>query len=361
MRAGYLEITQELLTAGASKGGGFSRRQTELLGVAWPLPSGWKRSVIGRTISDEAAEEFVQLAGRHLVDKAAKKAIPVNWCGAPEPVDIDLYVLALADGCFYVGLTSDVTHRTQQHFGGEGAEWTKLHPPLRILHTIGTGTRDGRAAEQMEDEVTVTLMLRYGIDKVRGGHYSYVDQALVEAQLRAHGIWERVKRAELEHSAFDMETNWGDVLDRFLDTALRYYDAGAPDDQNNAVFAACYKLTRYHHWHEDFAPGLNWHFWSRKGILPILLSFKLGRTVGSGSASAYEVLAAALTRGRHGRHPLRRLFLLAWQAYQPPTTEKQAAAVNRYMEYLNDETEADRQYDMFVSVLFPETRHLLRR
>jgi predicted GIY-YIG superfamily endonuclease len=356
-----LEITQELLAAGASKGGGFSRRQTELLGVGWPLPSGWKRFVIGRTISDEAAEEFVRLAGRHLADKEAKKAIPVNWCGAPEPVDIDLYVLALADNCFYVGLTGDVAHRTQQHFGGDGTEWTKLHPPLRVLHTIGTGTRHGSAAEQMEDDITVTLMLRYGIDKVRGGHFSYIDQALVEAQLRARGIWERMKLTELEHRVFDTEACWSDALDGFLDTALCYYDAGAPDDQHNAIFAACYKLTRYRHWHEDFTPGLKWHFWSRKGILPILLSFKLGRPVGSGSASAYEVLAAALNRGRHGRHPLRRLFLLAWQAYQPPTTDKQAAAVNRFMEYLNDENEADPQYDIFVSVLLPETRPLLRR
>lgn len=119
--------------------------------------------------------------------------------------------------------------------------------------------------------------------------------------------------------------------------------------------------TRYHHWHEDLAPALNWHFWSRKGILPILLSFKLGRPVGSGSASAYEVLAAALNRGQHGRHPLRRLFLLAWQAYQPPTTGKQAATVNRFMEYLDNGAEADRQYDAFVSILFPGMRHLLRR
>lgn len=356
-----MEITQELLAAGASEGGGFSRRQTELLGVAWPLPSGWKRSVIGRMISDEAAEEFVRLAGRHLADKAAKKAKPVNWCGAPEPVDIDLYVLALADGCFYVGLTGDITHRTQQHFGGEGAEWTKLHPPVRVVHTIGTGTRDGRAAEQMEDEVTVTLMLRYGIDKVRGGHFSYVEQALVEAQLRSRGIWERMKQAAMEHQAYDTEASWSEALDGFLDTALRYYDAGAPDDQHDAVFAACYKLTRYRYWHEDLAPGLNWHFWSRKGILPVLLSFKLGRPVGSRSASAYEVLAAALNRGRHGRHPLRRLFLQVWQAYLPPITDNQATAVSRFMEYLDDGTEADRQYDAFVSVLLPETRHLLRR
>lgn len=356
-----MEITTELIAAGTSERGGLSRQQMALLGVEWPPGSGWKRSIIGRTIPDEDAEEFVRLAGRHLERKAEKKARPVNWCGAPDPVDIYLYVLALADGCFYVGLTSDVDNRMAQHFAGEGAEWTMLHAPQKVLHTVCTGTKDGRAAEQMEDEVTITLMLRYGMDKVRGGHFCYPDQEYVEGHLRGRGHWARIKQAQLGREAFSTEASWADALDSFLEAALRYYDAGAPADQHDAVFAACYGLTRYRYWHEDFAPGLSWHFWSRKGILPVLLSFKLGRPVGNGLASAYEVLAAALTRGRSGKHPLRRLFLLVWQAYMPETTKNQAATATRFMEYLNDGSEADRQYDAFVSVLLPETRYLLRQ
>lgn len=352
-----MEITAELIAAGTSERGGLSRKQMALLGVEWPPGSGWKRSIIGSSIPDEDADEFIRLAGL----KAEKKAEPVNWCGAPEPVDIYLYVLALADSCFYVGLTSDVNNRMAQHFTGEGAEWTKLHAPQKILHSICTGTKDGRAAEQMEDEVTITLMLRYGMDKVRGGHFCYPDQASVEGALRGKGHWERIKQAQWGHDAFSTEASWSDALDSFLETALNYYDAGAPADQHDAVFAACYRLTRYRYWHEDFAPGLSWHFWNRKGILPVLLSFKLGRPVGNRLASAYEVLAAALTRGRNGKHPLRRLVLLAWQAYAPETTKNQAATVTRLMEYLNDGTEADSQYDAFVSVLLPETRNLLRQ
>lgn len=356
-----MEITEEFLAAGASERGGFSRQQADLLGVGWPLPHGWKRSVIGKTISNEAAEEFVLLAGRHLTDKAAKRAESLNWCGAPEPVDIFLYVLALSEGCFYVGLTSDIVHRLSQHRAGEGAEWTKLHPPVRVLHTICTGTRDARAAEQMEDEVTITFMLRYGVDKVRGGHFSYIEQEMVESQLRVRGIWERIRQAVMDHQAFDTEASWGDALDSFLETALRYYDAGAPNNQHDAIFASCYKFTRYHYWHEDFAPSLNWQFWNPKGVLPVLLSFKLGRPVGMRLSSAYAVLAAALSRGRNGKHSLRRLFLLAWQAYLPPTTEKQTAAVTRFMQYIQGKTEFDHQYDAFVSILFPEMRYLFRQ
>lgn len=355
-----MEITEDLLAAGASERGGFSKQQLALLGLEWPLSRGWRNLVIGRSISEEAAEEFLRLAGSHL-PKPEQRSQPVNWCGAPEPVEIYLYVLALTDGCYYVGLTSDVSQRMAQHYGGEGAEWTKLHPPIRILHTINTGTKDGRAAEQLEDEVTATLMLRYGIDKVRGGHFSYPDQELVETQLRGHGLWEKIKQAEIGHRAFDTEASWADALDGFVKAALDYYDAGTPADQHASIFAACYRLTRYRYWHEDFAPGLSWHFWNRKGILPVLLSFKLGRPVGSRSASAYEVLAAALSRGSAGRHPLRRIFLLTWQTYQPPATENQAAAVERFMEYLCDGTAYDRSYDAFVSVLLPETRSFLRR
>jgi len=356
-----LEITAELIAAGKSERGGLSRKQMTLLGVEWPPRSGWRQLIIGRPISDDDADEFIRLAGRHHEEKAEKKARPVNWCGSLDPIDIYLYVLALADGCFYVGLTSDVDRRLSEHLAGEGAEWTKLHPPQQVLHSVCTGTKDGRAAEQMEDEVTVTLMLRHGIDKVRGGHFSYPDQESVEIHLRQRGQWERIKQAHLGREAFNNEASWAEALDGFLKVALSYYDAGAPAAQHDAVFAACYRLTRYRYWHDDFAPGLSWHFWNRKGVLPVLLSFKLGRPVGNRLASPYEVLAAALTRGRKGKHPLRRLFLLAWQVYMPETTTNQAATVTRFMEYLNNGTDFDRQYDAFVSVLLPETRYLLRQ
>ncbi|WP_148270076.1 hypothetical protein [Burkholderia gladioli] len=141
---------------------------------------------------------------------------------------------------------------------------------------------------------------------------------------------------------------------------MQYYDAGASGDLRDGVFGAAYRLTRYRFWRDEFAPGLAWDFWNPKGVLPVLLSFKYQRPVSSASPSSYDVLAAALNRGRGGNHPLRRLFLLTWKAYQPPTTEKQAATVERFMEYLAKDEEYDRRYDDFVSVLLPETRNLLR-
>jgi predicted GIY-YIG superfamily endonuclease len=44
-----------------------------------------------------------------------------------------IYVLELRGGKYYVGKTSDVDHRFQQHKNGTGSVWTRLHPPVKII------------------------------------------------------------------------------------------------------------------------------------------------------------------------------------------------------------------------------------
>jgi hypothetical protein len=60
-------ITKELILAGRSGAGGWTREQLRLLGVDWPKGKsprkGWQREVIGHTISKADAEEFVRLGG----------------------------------------------------------------------------------------------------------------------------------------------------------------------------------------------------------------------------------------------------------------------------------------------------------
>lgn len=55
------EVTREFIDEGRSGPGGWSRRQLELIGEAWPSKTGWKDRAIGRTITDEAAAEFLAL------------------------------------------------------------------------------------------------------------------------------------------------------------------------------------------------------------------------------------------------------------------------------------------------------------
>jgi len=75
-----------------------------------------------------------------------------------------VYVLELADHCWYVGKTNDVQRRFQQHLAGNGSAWTRKHRPLSISATYHN------ASPFDEDKVTKEYMARYGIHHVRVGH-----------------------------------------------------------------------------------------------------------------------------------------------------------------------------------------------
>lgn len=57
-------ITDELIEAGKSARGGWSREQLRLLGIPWPPPAGWKRKVLGARIRADSAEQFIRLRDR---------------------------------------------------------------------------------------------------------------------------------------------------------------------------------------------------------------------------------------------------------------------------------------------------------
>lgn len=60
-------VTADLIRAGRSRRGAWSRAQLTLIGVPWPLKRGWKRKVIGTFISEISAQRFVQLRNAHLL------------------------------------------------------------------------------------------------------------------------------------------------------------------------------------------------------------------------------------------------------------------------------------------------------
>lgn len=80
-----------------------------------------------------------------------------------------LYVLELQDGKYYVGTTNDLQKRFQEHVDGTGAVWTRKYAPLAIERSV---IMDGPLHE---DRVTKELMLKHGIDNVRGGSYCRMD------------------------------------------------------------------------------------------------------------------------------------------------------------------------------------------
>ena len=87
----------------------------------------------------------------------------------------NVYVLKLADDCWYIGKAGDVEKRIEQHNGSSGSAWTRLHKPIRVETII----KDVSPFD--EDRYTKEYMAKYGIDKVRGG--SYVTGKLDKQQL----------------------------------------------------------------------------------------------------------------------------------------------------------------------------------
>jgi len=79
---------------------------------------------------------------------------------------VNIYVLELEGGNYYVGKTRRTFDRFDQHREGSGAKWTKLHPVVG-LYTFHKDRRDSD-----ENMFTILMMKNFGIDKVRGGSWT---------------------------------------------------------------------------------------------------------------------------------------------------------------------------------------------
>ena len=78
-----------------------------------------------------------------------------------------LYVLRLAGKKYYCGKTSkDVHARFMEHKRGHGAEWTRLHKPVELVHSKASNSPFD------EDNLVKEWMIKHGIANVRGGSYS---------------------------------------------------------------------------------------------------------------------------------------------------------------------------------------------
>lgn len=86
-----------------------------------------------------------------------------------------LYVLKLEGNNYYVGTTDNLYRRFDEHCSGQGAKWTSLYKPIDIVFTLDNPTKFD------ENNYTKEYMIKYGIDKVRGG--SYCNIQLNDSQL----------------------------------------------------------------------------------------------------------------------------------------------------------------------------------
>ena len=75
-------MTDHIIEKAKSSAGGWSRRQLDIIGVKstdeygkFKIPSGWKRTVIGKEFPDSVIHQFIELKDQHI---SSKKNKPIN-------------------------------------------------------------------------------------------------------------------------------------------------------------------------------------------------------------------------------------------------------------------------------------------
>ena len=82
---------------------------------------------------------------------------------------VNIYILELEDGKYYVGKTNHTFDRFSSHWQGHGAKWTKKHKPVDLY----AFHRDRPDSD--ENKLTLAMMRHYGVANVRGGSWVKVD------------------------------------------------------------------------------------------------------------------------------------------------------------------------------------------
>ena len=76
-----------------------------------------------------------------------------------------IYILKLEKDKYYVGKSSKLYKRLDDHFNSYGSSWTKKYKPIKVIKTIDNCDKFD------EDKYTLKYMEKYGIHNVRGGSF----------------------------------------------------------------------------------------------------------------------------------------------------------------------------------------------
>ena len=176
-----------------------------------------------------------------------------------------IYVLQLANKKYYVGKTTDVMKRFNEHKSGSGSAWTKLHAPKKILECRPL------INDHDENNVTKDYMKKYGIENVRGGAYTQTSlpehvNALLNTEFRSNKdtcykcgeaghFASRCKKVEDDEEEEEEEVVWGcDYCDRTFTTqyGCRVHERSCKSqvvyESPKKKSGACYRCGRSGHY-----------------------------------------------------------------------------------------------------------------
>ena len=76
-----------------------------------------------------------------------------------------IYVLRLIDDRYYVGRSSNILQRLEQHFSGCGSIYTMKYKAIKIIEKVEEFNKDD------ERNKTLVILFEYGWEKVRGAYW----------------------------------------------------------------------------------------------------------------------------------------------------------------------------------------------
>ncbi|MEM5720320.1 restriction endonuclease subunit S, partial [Proteus mirabilis] len=144
------------------------------------LPKNYKFSGAGKPCNPRGAGKPCNPRGSGKPDDY-DKVLTYNRVGGlpvPDGKSWFVYVLLCDDGSFYKGMTKDLYRRFYEHYTGIGAEWTKIHKPVKVIHYEKFNSQ--QEARKREEE----LKSGYGREWIKREYKKY------QEGLSAHGMKE---------------------------------------------------------------------------------------------------------------------------------------------------------------------------
>ena len=101
------------------------------------------------SLEDIQKNDYVLTPGRYVGVAEEEDDLP-----APIPGKFFVYVIKCANESYYIGQTENLKKRWEQHVKGQGADWTKKHPPIYIPHHEVVDSREAAVAREKELKTT---------------------------------------------------------------------------------------------------------------------------------------------------------------------------------------------------------------